>query len=118
MTSEEKFISKYFLFCNQRFSDPDKFHSYPVPDDLRVSINCYAILPEHLALIYLLTEVHYDDEKALTVDVPLRLGLYKAIYPGFVVSHLSFGSQENWNGRVELLNMYKDLADKKFSEYS
>ena len=47
----------------------------------------------------------------LSVMLPTENGLQKKIFPGFVVAHLSFGSQESSNGRVELLNSYANISN-------
>lgn len=50
-----------------------------------------------------------DDEKALTVDLPELLGRPTAIYSDFMVSHLSFGPQEQGLDVERLIAAYDAL---------
>lgn len=50
-----------------------------------------------------------DDEKALTIDLPEYLGRPTAIYSDFMVSHLSFGPQEQGLAVDRLIEAYDAL---------
>jgi hypothetical protein len=83
----------------------------PLPEKVvdwteRQSINFIAWLgrdPVHMAL------PKGDDEKALTVDLPEMLDRPTAIYSDFMVSHLSFGPQENGLNVDRLIAAYDAL---------
>ena len=50
-----------------------------------------------------------DDERALTVDLPMLLDRPTAIYSDFTVSHLSFGPQEQGLALDRLIDAYDEL---------
>lgn len=50
-----------------------------------------------------------DDERALTVDLPMLLERPTAIYSDFTVSHLSFGPQEKGLALDRLIQAYDEL---------
>jgi hypothetical protein len=50
-----------------------------------------------------------DDERALTVDLPMLLERPTAIYSDFTVSHLSFGPQEQGLALDRLIDAYDEL---------
>lgn len=94
--------------------DPSKF-SYEgyqeIEPSLRVSINMFGILTKHMKYY----ESIKDDERELSVDIPTRYGLKKAIYNGFYSVHFTFYSQENTmsqNDKERLLNEYTLLLPK------
>jgi len=75
----------------------------------RISINGFAL---HPANMYRLAEVSgEDDEKELTIDLCVRHNLVKAVYNPFIVSHLSFNSQNKDQVVTPIiLQLYKELA--------
>jgi hypothetical protein len=77
-------------------SDPARFtgHEFGTPViewDQRLSINFIAWMGRDFAEMGCR---HEDDERALSVEIPARLGRVNAIYAPFFVSHLSFYAQD------------------------
>lgn len=96
-------LHDYFL------STPDK--RLPLPEKVvdwteRQSINFIAWLGRDLVHMAL---PKGDDEKALTVELPELLGRPTAIYSDFMVSHLSFGPQEQGLPVERLIAAYDEL---------
>lgn len=54
-----------------------------------------------------------DDEAQLTIDLPELLGRLTAIYSDFMVSHLSFGPQENGLDVDRLIDAYSALMQAR-----
>ena len=77
-------------------SDPARFAyagHHEIEPGMRVSINCFAVLPEHVEMVFD-NEAGRDDEAYLTIVAPTRLGMRKAVFNGAYVAHLSFYRQE------------------------
>jgi hypothetical protein len=56
-----------------------------------------------------------DDEYALTVDLPTFLDRPSAIYSNFIVSHLSFGTQEQGLELDRLIDAYGELMRRELA---
>ena len=96
-------LHDYFLETNdKRLPLPDKVIEWTE----RQSINFIAWLGRDLVHMAL---PKGDDERALTVDLPMLLGRPTAIYSDFTVSHLSFGPQEQGLAVDRLIAAYDAL---------
>lgn len=96
-------LHDYFLQTNDKH--------LPLPSQViewteRQSINFIAWLGRDLVHMAL---PKGDDERALTVDLPMLLERPTAIYSDFTVSHLSFGPQEKGLALDRLIQAYDEL---------
>jgi hypothetical protein len=83
-------LHDFFLADPARFT-AHQFASPVIEWDQRLSINFVAWLGRDFAEMGCR---HEDDERALSVEIPARLGRVNAIYAPFFVSHLSFYAQD------------------------
>ncbi len=73
-------------------------------------INFISWLGEYMA--YHHNKVEYDEEIFLTQKVPTELGRYNAVYGGYVVGHYSFYIQKPYLDQTDLLEKYRNLAER------
>ena len=66
-------------------------------------------------MAYYHDKVEYDEEIFLTQKVPTELGRYNAVYGSYVVGHYSFYIQKSYLDQTDLLEKYRDLAERLLS---
>ncbi len=95
-------LHRHFLAAPAAFARPG---TTIAPD--RLSINFVSYLGRDLEHF---NGVRGDDEEALSVTIPQRLGRVNRIFNPLVVSHLSFFSQDPGMPITSLLAQYRDLG--------
>ncbi len=94
-------LHRHFLASPAAFSRPG---TTIAPD--RISINFISYLGRHLGHF---NGLRGDDEQALSVTIPQRIGRVNRIFNPLVVSHLSFYSQDPGMEIAPLIAEYRDL---------
>lgn len=103
-------LHRHFLASPALFPRPG---TTIAPD--RISINFIGYLGRDLRH---LNGLRGDDEQALSVTIPQRLGRVNRIFNPLVVSHLSFYSQDPGMGIAPLITGYRDLYLRTSGENS
>jgi hypothetical protein len=105
-------LHRYFIRSLSSFSEYDV---QSIDWNMRISINFIAWLGEDLA--YMCAEFR-DDEQALSVSISSRLKRPNTIYMPFVVSHLTFYSQDPGFAHGPILEDYRAVAERTLSRLS
>ncbi|GBQ06944.1 hypothetical protein AA15669_1160 [Saccharibacter floricola DSM 15669] len=95
-------LHEYFVMNNKR---PLLFEEVLVEHDVRISINFVGWRGENLRHMAVRWD---DDEGLLSVEIPKFLKKKNAIFSDFMVSHLSFFTQEETIGATDVIKMYEN----------
>lgn len=101
-------LHNWFLDEPERFIGHN-FRQISIEWSQRLSINFIAFLGKDLAEMACRFK---DDEHALSIEIPHRLGRTNAIFTPFIVSHLSFYTQNAEMNIGEIINRYEALRDQ------
>ncbi|MDE8342304.1 MAG: hypothetical protein POG24_00615, partial [Acidocella sp.] len=99
-------LHNYFIDNFELFLDKQ---TMVIPWNQRISINFVTWLGKDFTHI---SEIMLDDEEYLSYQGRWRSGKENAIFTPFIVSHLSFFSQENGIDVAEIIEAYKVFANK------
>ncbi len=87
----------------------DRMPAEPIEWFRRLSINYVAWLGRDLPYM---SRVR-DDERMLSIEIPAYLRRPNCIYPGFLVSHLSYYAQESSLDAAAVISRYREHAEKQ-----
>jgi hypothetical protein len=99
---------------NHFLDNPETFEqssAAPISWSERLSINFVSWLGRDVSYMSPVS-MDVDDERILSVDIPSYLKRTNCIYPGFVVSRLSYYGQEAALDTAALMSRYRQLADE------
>lgn len=104
-------LHRYFIHNLECFKY-DGYINLPLGD--RISINCISWLGCDWKYMH---QFNYYDEEQMSQQVPKKLNRSNAIFNRFLVSHLSFYSQDHQMDLKDLLGQYQTLKEYSLKKY-